>query len=804
MARLVQQLQAADYAVSVRDLLSDVATAAAVAERQRVVPEDMSPEPTPENRETAVSEEDPADASDAAAASQPLTPAVFTLLQVLLLTVLYLPAAVGLVMLVTLGHLDQVAAGLGFVGFLAAGCVVAAVALLMPLAGLGWVMLLRVVLGRRWHAVAPGVYPKWSWMHLRVWWLGRRQQLVLRPLATSLRWPLVLAGVLRCLGARVGSNLQAAADAEFAGPLCLLEIGSGVAIHTGACVSTSRWVGQELHLGRVRLGDRCLLGMRSGVVAGATVGRESTLSPLSSLDGCLPDGEALEGAGGELRSRVGRLKRPQQVWPPRPASWQGELKSVAFQVVLELILVVLPAAMVAWATAGGPLRSSVADVPRGSPLQPGALLGWLAVYAVVTTWLSVLVTSLVGCVFVRLTRTEPGMLVLGSLAATLQFSRQRKMNQIQRIWSWSITGQYLRALAGLRLERIGASECDVMFNLVPEMVSTGAEVFWSHGCYTNVLSHDDQYLYLGQAEMLGDVLVGNNAVVEPGQFPQRMLVGVSTPVSETRFRRQMRSRCGPPLTVAGNPPLEFAQSEAVQQPAAEALPGCGLFLVRFVLNDLLRVSLLPITEVLVYTLLVIGMMSAGSSAWVAAVVALVATEAILVTLAVGAKAVLVGGRWGQDDATPFWSLRHFFYFFAQDCFFVWCRRPLEAVAGTLLANPLLRRMGCRIGKRTMLSSPLQAFDFNAVSLGDDCLVSGILQLHSFEGMMLQVKRFQLGDGGVINVGATVMGGAALAAGTTVEPHSLVMKDMVLAGGRYRGSPAARETPLRKSREDADG
>jgi len=151
-----------------------------------------------------------------------------------------------------------------------------------------------------------------------------------------------------------------------------------------------------------------------------------------------------------------------------------------------------------------------------------------------------------------------------------------------------------------------------------------------------------------------------------------------------------RSRPGRPLTVAGNPPLRFATAGEPGEARRDPLPGFGLFFVRVLLNDVLRVSLLPIAEVLVYAVLVIGLVTIGSPPLAAAVLALLLTEALLVAMAVAAKAVLVGNSWGRDDATPFWSLRHFFYFFAQDCFFVWCRRPLRFAAGTLLANPLLR------------------------------------------------------------------------------------------------------------------
>jgi hypothetical protein len=98
-------------------------------------------------------------------------------------------------------------------------------------------------------------------------------------------------------------------------------------------------------------------------------------------------------------------------------------------------------------------------------------------------------------------------------------------------------------------------------------------------------------------------------------------------------------------------------------------------------------------------------------------------------------------------------------------------------------------MGCRIGKRTLIPSPLQAFDWNAVDFGDDCMIGGLLQFHTFENLTLKVKKTDIGDGSVVNVGATVMGGAVLEPGTTLLPLSLVLKEMHLPAGVYEGSPS---------------
>ena len=162
----------------------------------------------------------------------------------------------------------------------------------------------------------------------------------------------------------------------------------------------------------------------------------------------------------------------------------------------------------------------------------------------------------------------------------------------------------------------------------------------------------------------------------------------------------------------------------------------------------------------------------------------------MILLSIATKKVLVGSEWGSDHTTPFWSWKHFAYFFAQDCFFAWCRTPLRIFKGTILSNPILRGLGCQIGKRTIVIQPMQCSDWNAVRLGSDCIMDGFLQLHTLENMILRVKRTHVRDGCTIDFGATVMGGAMIERDTTLLPLSLVLKEMKLLPVTYEGSPAA--------------
>jgi hypothetical protein len=466
-----------------------------------------------------------------------------------------------------------------------------------------------------------------------------------------------------------------------------------------------------------------------------------------------------------------------------------ETLNILMQVVLDFFLLVVPTASVAWFAATFIPSDDTGPASEYLNITPLTEIVWkMAVYTFSTTWVAVFLISVLSCLFLRYTAFSPGLYPSRGVKGALLLYRLERMNRIQRLWTWSIIGQYLRALAGVRFTRLGASECDVMVNLVPELASADAQVFWSHGCFTNMLDQGAGHLQLRQLDMPANFFSSNNCVAESGHLPTNFLLGVSTPGNDIVFRRQMQSRLGEPITVAGNPPLRFASTDFAAENGAQQLPTLPLFLARVALNDVLGIGMLRMADALVYVILYTMLARMGAHPVVSAFVAMVLAVFVLVVSSAVIKQLLVGGRWGSDHATPFWSWRHFSYFFAQDCFFAWCRIPLGFSAGTLLSNTILRWMGCRIGKRTIIASPMQAFDWNAVDFGDDCIVTGVLQYHSFENMRLKVKRTEVHNGSTVNFGATVMGGAVIERETTLLPLSMVLKEMHLPTGIYWGSP----------------
>ena len=73
--------------------------------------------------------------------------------------------------------------------FIIAGLFLYLLGLVTPFAGLLWVMTIKFFMGGDIYKnnVTPGVYPKWSRMHLRIWCIGRLQNMVLLTLRTLYR-----------------------------------------------------------------------------------------------------------------------------------------------------------------------------------------------------------------------------------------------------------------------------------------------------------------------------------------------------------------------------------------------------------------------------------------------------------------------------------------------------------------------------------------------------------------------------------------------------------------------------------------
>src|SRR6202041_2860324 len=238
----------------------------------------------------------------------------------------------------------------------------------------------------------------------------------------------------------------------------------------------------------------CKIGMRAAIGNNVTVGRSTWIPPLTSILANVGSQQIGEGSPARLSGRCTELKRTAIACRYTYPIWLLETLNVLMQIFLSFWLIVVPTAAIFW-LARALVPAGEAELSgeyfRVTPLLE--IVWHLTLYAFIATWVTIVVTSLLGCLFIRWTAVSPGLYPSRGLRGALLMYRMKRLNGIQRLWTWTITGQYLRALAGMYFPRVGASECDAMFNVVPEVTTADSQVFFSNGCFTNVLDYGAEH-----------------------------------------------------------------------------------------------------------------------------------------------------------------------------------------------------------------------------------------------------------------------------------------------------------------------
>ena len=230
----------------------------------------------------------------------------------------------------------------------------------------------------------------------------------------------LMAFVLRQLGATVGRNLQCAHDADLSGPLDLISIEDDVAIQTGAYIQTTEMVGaapaRRPDSPRKRLQDRDASRHRQQCDGGPRQLDHSVHTHPRQTSARRRFGKELPRASA---GRCTELKRtasacryassdlatgdPQRLHADLPVLW----------------ISVVPTAAILWlARAFHAARRRRTYPTNYFSVTPLFEIVWhLTLYTFITAWLTIVVTSLLGCLFIRWTAASPGCtLRAGSVA----------------------------------------------------------------------------------------------------------------------------------------------------------------------------------------------------------------------------------------------------------------------------------------------------------------------------------------------------------------------------------------------------
>jgi non-ribosomal peptide synthetase-like protein len=279
--------------------------------------------------------------------------------------------------------------------------------------------------------------------------------------------------------------------------------------------------------------------------------------------------------------------------------------------------------------------------------------------------------------------------------------------------------------------------------------------------------------------------LGNCAILKPGTtVGDDCLVGVSS--------------C-PPLTVddgtswLGQPAFELPRVLDRTDPARTTAPSRRLVVARGTM-DVIRI-LIPGTVSVALGALVflafesIGSVLGGIGLVLAAPFVVLAAGLVAVSVAVGAKWLLIG-RYRAGDH-PLWS------------FFVWRDEIINTVheqlagawllsasLGTPLIPAYLRAMGSRVGTNVWFES-LAVTEYDLVELHDGCAVNrgACVQTHLFHDRLLRMGPASFGQDSTLGPKSALLPDASIGAGCTIGAGSVVLRgEKMPPQSRWQGVP----------------
>jgi non-ribosomal peptide synthetase-like protein len=640
-----------------------------------------------------------------------------------------------------------------------------------------WPILVFVAVASKWLIIGrykPGAYPLWGSYYMR-WWLVSRLQ-AFSGLGIFGGTPLAPL-IWRLMGAKVGRHclLQCSPPAAWD----LVSIGDDSSIGFDTQLPGIRIEDGYLLVGSVSIGKRCFVGCHSYLGLNVTLEDDAKLDDQSLLpdEETIPAGESYRGAPAER----GTVVVPDGA-PLRQSNTYLSL-FCAFQ-ILSVVLLGLALGIPAMLF-GFSMAFAIVHTPAWV---------WMPLVAVAVPVIIVfLCCYLAWCKNAIYPAPKPGTYELYSFAY-LQFWLTMVILRVVRAAGWIIfTTIYLPPWMRLFGARLGKhAEMSTVWSLFPDLLDIGDGVFLADGCCLNV-SRFHLGRYVLKANRIGNrSFIGNSALLPPGsEIGEECLIGVlSVPPDPTQptpdrtdwlgspaFQLPNRQKVGgfdERTTYAPTPKLYFQRGVIdalrILIPAYLGLfLGTTTFIIVLGLYNLLGVwTVYAAAPVLFWTALAVAVGTVVTIKW-----------AVMGTF----KPVIV----------PLWSR------------YVWLNEMIAGIYetvmapvvslfhGTPLAAPILRLIGCKIGKHCFIGSDLFS-EFDLVEIGDYVAINdvSIVQTHLFEDRIMKSSYARIGDRCSIGNMSVVLYDTHVEEGAVLGPLSLLMKGETMpSGARWSGIPTVR-------------
>jgi non-ribosomal peptide synthetase-like protein len=639
---------------------------------------------------------------------------------------------------------------------------------------LTWPALFILSIAMKWLIIGqykPGRYPLWGFYYFR-WWLATRFQ--------SLAGAGMFAGTplmsvyYRLMGAKIGKHCTISTS------LCsifdTLSVGGETSIGAETQILGYRVENGMLHIGEAAIGERCFIGMHCAIGLNVKMADDAKLDDMSLLN----DGEEIS-AGASWRGAPAAPAASLDVAEPSaPLKHRPFLFSLLHLTLLNcmgyvLLLTMLPASAIigaAWYFNGWPYALAAAYL-----CMPLNLFWYIFCVAAVKR-------IFIGRLKPETCRIESAAYLRHwFLTGLLNITR----NVLMPLYATCYLPSFLRLMGG----RIGKhAEISTVLQITPDLVEIGDGSFCADASLIGGSRVHRGLMSLKTTRIGKRSFVGNSAFAPAGaDIGDDCLIGVlSTPPAGLNEQVNGKRWLGSPGFC-----LPSTQHDMAFDERTTYSPSRKLRLLRGMI-DAVRVFLpgvIKLSGAAVF-LIWLGFSSLAMPLWaVAALTPLVLLGLSLASVAAAAlvKKLLIGTY--KPSVNPLYST------------FVWRNEVVNAVyegvaapamsvfLGTPFIGPVLRLMGCKIGRWVFLETTLFS-EFDLVEIGDHAaLNTGVtIQTHLFEDRIMKADVLRIGSRCSLGNMAVVLYDTQMQEGAWLGPLSVLMKGETLPSwSRSLGIPS---------------
>lgn len=618
-----------------------------------------------------------------------------------------------------------------------------------------------------------GSYPVWGKTFLRWWFVHRAMAIAPAAFLTGTPFASVY---LRLMGAKIGKNVTfESLDVDCPDQI---EIGDDCSFENSSWIRASEVIGGQLVIRRIKVGNGCVVGVRSGVAGGATLEDGSALQDLS----CAPNGSVIPAGEEWCGSPAHRAERRclPQYDPARQPSARRLWKFGAAQLALLMVLSILDSlpfmaiAFTLYNLCDG-FRDYLAE-----PLYAIALVALSCFQAILVKWL----------VMGRLkpgTYAYPGTYTLRKWFADKHL--ETMTSTIVPIYDSLFARPLVRAL-GMKC----GPRCEIALprRLPYDLVEMGEESFLASEVSVGMPIRRNGTLTLERTTVGKRAFLGNDSVIPQGtDFPDESLLGVLSVCPPTEAMGTATDQAW-----LGSPSFRMPSRQVHDQFDVQRTyrPTRRLYAERLV-HEAFRVVLPSLASLMVLSIAIEGFVAVWNYHSLTAALACIPLL-YLAGAFVGAlicrlsKAILVGKY--RPSIQPLWSP------------FVWKVETYSAVlhdfgvpffvvplVGTPFLNLFMRFLGAKIGKRVFINST-DFTETDLIQIGDDTAVNenAPLQAHLFEDRVMKIGPIKIGERCSVGNFSVVLCDSELKNDANVGHLSLVMKGETIPSGTYwAGCPA---------------